>query len=486
VPSKFASAAAFEPAEPEWEFLPFQFERFTRDRVLVTNMVGEHLFVSGDEFAALMGKALAPTAPLTRRLRAKQILRERDEQLPLELLAVKTRTRFRRLADFTGLHIFVVSLRCEHSCPYCQVSRQSSDKRRYDMSEETAERALELTFSSPSPLIKIEFQGGEPLLNFGLIEKIVNDAKALNLHYGRDLSFVIATNLALLDEHVLEFCRAHDVHISTSLDGPADIHNRNRPRPGNNSWELAVEGIRRVRETLGADQVSALMTTTERSLDRARDIIDCYLEQGLTNIFLRPLSPYGFAVKTKQHARYDVDRWLRFYQEGLDYILELNTQGLPVVEQYAALILKKMLTNDDPGYVDLTSPAGAGRGVLVCNYDGDVYASDEGRMLAEMGDTRFRLGNLHEQTYQELILSDALLDPLEQSFTWSVPMCSDCAFESYCGSDPTFHHATQGDYTGRKPLSAFHRRNSAIFRMLLDRYENDSPTRDVFLSWAGR
>jgi His-Xaa-Ser system radical SAM maturase HxsB len=486
LPSKFASAEAFQTAAPEWEFLPFQFERFAPGRVLLTNMVGEHLFVSSDEFASVMAKQLSPSDALTRRLRAKHIVREREEQLPLELLAVKTRTRLRRLTEFTALHIFVVSLRCEHSCPYCQVSRQSSDKSRFDMSEETAERALELTFSSPSSQIKIEFQGGEPLLNFGLIEKIVTDAKALNLHYGKVLSFVIATNLALLDERVLEFCRAHDVYVSTSLDGPADIHNGNRPRPGNNSWELAIDGIRRVRESLGAERVSALMTTTDRSLDRVREIIDCYLEQGLTNIFLRPLSPYGFAVKTRQHDRYDVERWLRFYEDGLDYILELNSRGMPVVEQYAALILKKMLTNDDPGYVDLTSPAGAGRGVLVYNYDGDVYASDEGRMLAEMGDTQFRLGNLHEQSYPELILSDAILDPLEQSFARSVPMCNDCVFEPYCGADPTFHYATQGDYVGRKPLSAFHRRNSEIFRMLLDRYETDARTRDVFLSWAGR
>lgn len=486
MPSKFAAAAAFETVAPNWEFLPFQFERFGRDRVLLTNLVGEHLFVSGEEFDALMGKTLATPDRLTRRLRAKHIVRESGEQLPVELLAMKTRTRFRRLRDFTSLHIFVVSLRCEHSCPYCQVSRQSSDKAQFDMSEQTAERALELTLSSPAPQIKIEFQGGEPLLNFELIEKIVRDAKTLNLHYGKNLGFVIATNLALLDDHVLAFCREHDIDISTSLDGPADLHNRNRPRPGSNSWELAVDGIRRVREELGADRVSALMTTTERSLGRVREIIDTYLEQGLTNIFLRPLSPYGFAMKTRQHARYDVERWLAFYEEGLEYILELNAQGLAVTEQYAALILKKMLTNDDPGYVDLTSPAGAGRGVLVYNYDGDVYASDEGRMLAEMGDTRFRLGNLHEQSYPQLILSDELLEPLEQSFTWSVPMCNDCAFEPYCGADPTFHYATNGDFVGRKPLSAFHRRNSRIFRMLLERYENDPQAHDVFLRWAGR
>ena len=181
--SRFAAPAAFQEAEPAWEFLPFQFERFSADRVLVTNMVGEHLFLSAAEFGSLMAKNLAPAEPLTRKLRGKHIVREPDDELPLELLALKIRTRFHRLPHFTALHIFVVSLRCEHSCPYCQVSRQSHDRARFDMSEETAERALEMTFSSPSPQIKIEFQGGEPLLNFPLVEKIVEDAEELNLHH---------------------------------------------------------------------------------------------------------------------------------------------------------------------------------------------------------------------------------------------------------------------------------------------------------------
>jgi His-Xaa-Ser system radical SAM maturase HxsB len=486
MPSLFQPAASYQPADPSWEFLPFHFERFPPDRVLLTNMVGEHLFVTADAFDELMGKRLDPAAPLTRRLRGKHIVRETGEELPLELLALKTRTRFHRLADFTSLHLFVVSLRCEHSCPYCQVSRQGAHQGQFDMSPETAERALELTFRSPSPQIKIEFQGGEPLLNFPLIRKIVADARAINEIAKRELAFVIATNLALLDSEVIAFCRENGVHISTSLDGPADIHNRNRPRPGGNSWQLAVAGIQRVREELGADRVSALMTTTERSLDRVREIVDCYLEQGLTEIFLRPLSPYGFAIKTKAHDRYDVDRWLAFYEEGLDYILELNQQGIAISEHYARVILRKLLTNDDPGYVDLTSPAGIGRSVLVYNYDGDVYASDEGRMLAEMGDQIFRLGNVHIDSYEQLILSDALLQPLDETFTWSTPMCSDCAFEPLCGADPTFHHATQDDYVGRKPTSAFHRRNSAIFRLLLERYENDPHARTVFESWASR
>ena len=302
----------------------------------------------------------------------------------------------------------------------------------------------------------------------------------MNESHEKSLGFVIATNLALLSDEVLDFCDLHEVYISTSLDGPADLHNKNRPRPGRNSWELATEGIQRVRERLGIDRVSALMTTTRPALGRVREIIDTYVELGLTSIFLRPLSPYGFAIKTKSFAAYDVEGWLPFYEEGLEYILELNDQGVPMVEQYARIILRKMFTNDDPGYVDLTSPAGIGIGAIVYNYDGDVYASDEGRMLAEMGDKTFRLGNLHENSYEEIMLSEPLLRALDESFAASVPMCSECAFEPYCGAEPVYHHATMGDYVGRKPLSGFCQRNMAIFKLLLDRYESDPKARALF------
>lgn len=482
--SKFREATAFASAETDWQLLPFRFARTGPDAVLLTNMVGEHLFVTNEQFMSLAGRREDLDQALAARLRSKHLIRSGTEELPLELLAMKVRTRYRRLPEFTGLHIFVVSLRCEHSCPYCQVSRQSQDRSRFDMSEETAYRALDLAFQSPSHDLKIEFQGGEPLLNFGLVEEIVVRAELMNEDEGRNLTFVIASNLALLDEDILDFARSHNVYFSTSLDGPADLHNKNRPRPGNDSWERAVDGIRRIRESLGVDRVSALMTTTHASLERPREIIDCYLEQGLTGIFLRPLSPYGFAVKTKSHAAYDVEAWLRFYEAGLDYILELNARGVPAIEQYARIVLRKMLTNDDPGYVDLTSPAGIGIGAVVYNYDGDVYASDEGRMLAEMGDTTLRLGNVHKDSYPDIFLSEELLRPLEESFTLSAPMCSDCAFESFCGADPVFHQATQGDFLGRKPLSAFCKRNMAIFRLLLDRYENEPTVRQIFRDWV--
>jgi uncharacterized protein len=472
-------------APSAWQLLPMRFHRLDADSILLTNLVGEHLFVTESQLLSVVDGTCVDQ-DLLARLRAKHLIQLPGERLPAELLAIKLRTRLRRLPDSTGLHIFVVTLRCEHTCRYCQVSRQSSARSEFDMSEATARNALRLAFRSPSPHLKIEFQGGEPLLNFPMVRWIVREARRMNEEHGKNLAFVIATNLALLDDDVLRFCSEEGIYFSTSIDGPSDLHNGNRRRPGQDSWERTVAGIRAVQEALGPDRVSALMTTTEASLDRPEEIIDTYVDIGLRHVFLRPISPYGFALRRRAGAGYDVARWLKFYETGLDYIIELNRRGLPMVENYAAIVAKKMFTNDDPGYVDLTSPAGIGLGALVYNYDGDVYASDEGRMLAEMGDHTFRLGNVAGSSYADIMLSEELLNPLEESFTLSVPMCSTCAFEPFCGADPVFHHATMKSAVGHKALSGFCQRNMGVFGAILRRARDDAFARDLLWRWGQR
>ncbi len=103
------------------------------------------------------------------------------------------------------------------------------------MTRETADEALDLVFQSPNPAIKIEFQGGEPLLNFDLIRYVVDKAERRGQAEGRDLEFVITTTLALATDEILEYCRDHHIYLSSSLDGPEDLHNKNRPRPGRDS-----------------------------------------------------------------------------------------------------------------------------------------------------------------------------------------------------------------------------------------------------------
>ena len=469
--------------EPSYELMPFRFTELDPQRFVLSNQAGEYLVLSKKDLYDFAEHRLDVTTEAYLDLRSHQFLIDAHTNVAKELLAIKVRTRYERLANFTGLHIFVVTLRCEHSCPYCQVSRQSEDSSAFDMTSEQADAAIDLALRSPSKAIKIEFQGGEPLLNFPLIRYIVAATKR-KAQGSRELGFVIATNLAVVTDEVLEFCREEGVCISTSLDGPQDLHNKNRPRTGRDSHQRAISGIKRARDAIGKENVSALMTTTEASLGQVKEIIDEYLALDFKGIFLRPLSPYGFAIKTKSYRAYSVDRWLEFYKEGLDYVIELNRKGIAFREFYASMVLKKMLTFEDPGYVDLMSPAGVGLGAIVYNYDGAVFASDEARMLAEMGDDKFRLGHVLENTYEEIFLNETLLEALEASFSFSVPMCTDCAFEPYCGADPVQHWGLQKDFVGRKTESEFCVRNMAIFKHLIKLMESDADIKRLFTTWA--
>jgi radical SAM protein with 4Fe4S-binding SPASM domain len=147
-------------------------------------------------------------------------------------------------------------------------------------------------------------------------------------------------------------------------------------------------------------------------------------------------------------------------------------------------LLTRILTPFSTGYVDLQSPAGAGIGVAVYNYDGDVYASDESRMLAEMGDKEFRLGNVHTDSYEKIFGGPLLRTIVSSSCVESLPGCADCAFQSFCGADPIFNYAAQGDIVGHRPTSEFHKKNFAIISHLLQLYHSDPIIKKVFWAWV--
>lgn len=466
-----------------YNLLPSRFIKQESGNYLLTNEVGEFLFLGREDLEKYVRKKLSSSDPLYHDLKAKHFLYDEDSNVALDLLSLKYRSKSQRVSDFTALHIFVVTLRCDYSCPYCQVSRQTDNKTAYDMSEEVAERSLDLVFESPSNNIKIEFQGGEPTLNMRLIKKIVLDAKKRNETEKRSLGFVVASNLSYMGSDELDFFIEHNVEISTSLDGPQHLHDKNRPRPGEKSYSLVNRRLSELRDTVGPEKVDALMTTTEASLDHPEAIIDEYLRQGFTGIFLRPLSPYGFAVKTRQAYKYDTERWLHFYKRGLNYVLHLNESGVEFVEFYTQILLNKIFSPFGTSYVDLQSPAGTGISALVYNYDGKVFASDEGRMLAEMGDRTFEMGDVLNNTYNEIFLNDTFLDTIEDSLSESSPMCSECAYLQYCGSDPVYHHATQGDVVGHKALSGFCSKNMGMLDHIFSILEEDGSKANILKRW---
>jgi len=136
--------------------------------------------------------------------------------------------------------------------------------------------------------------------------------------------------------------------------------------------------------------------------------------------------------------------------------------------QPKALLLKRMLSDRPIGYVDLRSPAGIGLGALVYNYDGKVFASDEGRMLAEMGDRTFELGDLRTDDYRSLVLSDKLVGLIGNTLAQCAPQCSSCAYEPHCGAEPVLSSRDPGrrarDQAFVRVLRSSKRRTAAAVR----------------------
>lgn len=484
-PLEFYSSS---PTKTEYSLLPFRFERWKDgNHYLLVNEVGEYEFLPSDDFQRFVNHRLEATNPNYRKLKAKQFLTDGTSSALLDELASKYRTKKSFLDGFTKLHIFVTTLRCNQSCPYCQVSRQNEDAGAFDMSEEAMQCSVDLMLQSPAKSVTMEFQGGEPLLNFELLQKAVLYAKEKNATIGKNINYVVCTNLAPLDDKHLDFFKEHGVSISTSLDGPEFLHNRNRPMGKGGSHDVVTRNMWRAKEALGKHAVAALMTTTRESLKYPKEVIDEYIRMDMGSMFIRDLNPYGFAIKTNSVIGYKTSDFIEFYKTALDYIIEINRNGRTFSEALTTMILTKILTPWPLGFVDMQSPSGAGIGVTVYNYDGDVYASDESRMLAEMGSHVFRMGNVLENDYSEIFFGEAMQNIASASCNEALAGCADCVYQPYCGADPVRHYSTQGDIFGNRPTSGFCQKHLWAFRHVFDMISNADEDLDrIFWAWIDR
>lgn len=480
---KFKDAETYVSASESYFLLPFRFHRINNEKEVIVNEVGDFLIVLIGTTERIIKKQVAKSEELYDDLLAGFFISESPIPKLMEVLETRYRTKKSFLDYFTTLHIFVITLRCEHTCHYCQVSRVTDNKQDFDMTRYHIDEGIKLMMQSPSPNITMEFQGGEALLAFDNIQYAILKAKEESTRNNKSINFVVCTNLAPLTDEILFFCKEHEVMISTSLDGPDYIHNKNRHRPGNNSYELTIDGIQKCVNVIGRERVSALLTTTNLSLDFPIEIVDEYVKQGFNSIFLRPISPFGFAVHNPKKNQYQTGRFLDFYKIALNHILEYNKNGHFLREDYATVILRKMFTPFPVGYVDLQSPAGLIINVIAFNYDGKVFASDESRMLAEMNDFTFQLGKLGVNTYNEIFYGDQTSSILESSVNESLAGCSDCGFQTYCGADPVLNHATQGNMNGHRPTNTFCQKNMEIIRHIFELIDEDGNNERIFRSW---
>jgi len=201
-----------------YQLLPFRFSQLSREKYFLSTDYGEWLCLDSAQLNSLIKKEKISDLDLYYELKAKHIIADNVTEAHLTHLASRYRTKKAFLENFSQLHIFVLTIRCNNSCIYCQASRKScqSEAVRYDMSPEILEKSIELFLSMPSDKLTLEFQGGESTLNMPLIRQavaLVNQRKN-----DKDIQFVVCTNLCDLNDDDLDFLIAHAFSLSTSVD----------------------------------------------------------------------------------------------------------------------------------------------------------------------------------------------------------------------------------------------------------------------------
>jgi radical SAM protein with 4Fe4S-binding SPASM domain len=129
----------------------------------------------------------------------------------------------------------------------------------------------------------------------------------------------------------------------------------------------------------------------------------------------------------------------------MDYILKLNSKDMVFSEGHASIFLQKIIGGYSQNYMELRSPCGASVGQAAIYYDGNIYTCDEGRMVAEMGDPAFRIGDVFSSTYNDLIDSGICKAVCTSSCLESLPHCCDCVYQPFCGVCPVINYALNKD-----------------------------------------
>ncbi len=424
---------------------PFSFKKIDNE-VLITNDFGEYEFLNKDEFQSFVSDKLDAASPLRESLVNKGFLFDSSIEKYLEDSKPYLRNAKSYLFSATGLHIFVVTNYCNARCIYCQAQSGGATRDRFEMTEETAIKAVDIALQSPQRELDFEFQGGEPLSNFKIIKRIVEYAEKKK--GDKILRYSVVTNLTMLTDEILDYLVEHDISISTSLDGDCSVHNHNRPLSnGNGYYDILIERIKRVKERGGC--LGAIQTTTKYSLDKAKSIIDQYVELGLKDVFLRPLTPLGKADNSWEEIGYTAEEFKAFYRSALDYIIDLNKHGTFIREGNANIFLSKIINGYGVNYMELRSPCGAGVGQIAYYYDGKVFTCDEGRMLYEMGDESFAMGTVNDD-YDSLMNSKVCKTVCKYSILESLPHCCDCVYQPYCGTCPVVNYAADNDIVSKR------------------------------------
>jgi uncharacterized protein len=376
--------------------------------------------------------------------------------------------------DGPGLHIVVPTRRCNLNCTYCHMFPQPVDASRdnTDLQPETIPYIAQFIMSSPRPTITVEFQGGEPFLNFPAIVQMISEINGLNRNLGKKVIFDIVTNLMVVNDEQLRYCSDNPIHLSYSLNGPQQLHDLFRiTRSGRGSHDVVSRKIERIKQAFPGLLASyPLCVITEDNMSQLIVLAEYYFDLGFRELGLILLKNLGNA---KNRVKFDMRSFVPYYLDLLNFIYNKNKSASAdfFSERIAKVALQKIVSSTNPLFVDWRNPIGYFSNCVVYDTDGEILPVDEARSLRDI----FSLGNVRTTSYEELIKKPSTFQTINLSIRDRDAICRECTYNPYCGVSPVLHYSKTGKLAPEPHVSDECILVLAVFDWIFKKLNEDDP-----------
>ena len=318
-----------------------------------------------------------------------------------------------------------VTNQCNLSCSYCyeysedKIVDTTNGTQPKFMSEETARKSVDLLMneSGDNRVVHVSFFGGETLMNYPVLSRVVPYAREQAAARGKQVEFNLTTNATLLTGEMIGFLADNDIAVTVSMDGPREMQNRFRVfHDGGGSYDVLLPRVRELLRRHTSRPVGARVTLTSQ----VSDVVSIY--RHLTEeIGFREV---GFApVTTSPGREYALDG------DGFDQM----------VEQFTALadeFLEAALAGKHHGFSNVSEtleeihkgaskayPCGAGLGLVGVATGGDValchrFAGSDEHKLGTVDD------GLDREAQNAFLERHHLANKTDCHTCWARPLCS--------------------------------------------------------------
>lgn len=221
----------------------------------------------------------------------------------------------------------VLTTDCNFNCSYCFVKKSP----RY-MDEETARKGVTLLLKSPGKNKLLKLYGGEPLLHYALLKKIIPFAHTSARNLKKDLTMTVCTNMSLLTPQMLHFFKRYSVRLALSSDGRPESHDIHRLTLNGKASSKIVQKSFGALEAYYPQEKMAVNVTVPRSCVQELFCNVMYIfERGICTINIEPIMSLGWTEKEKKDFACEYEKILMFVVSELRqgrfyFITQVNRQ----------------------------------------------------------------------------------------------------------------------------------------------------------------